>query len=116
MSTVATPEREAATLTDLDARAVGERIALARHEAGLHQKELAERIGVIPRSVQNYEAGRIPWRYLTAIAEATGRTKEWLLYGDATTPAAGPTVEERLDRVESLVEEILARLPERNRE
>ena len=102
-------------MADLDARAVGERIALARHEAGLHQKELAERIGVIPRSVQNYEAGRIPWRYLGAIAETTGKTKEWLLYGD-TAGAGSATVEQRLDRVEGLIEEILARLPERNRD
>lgn len=76
-------------MANLDPVAIGGRIALARKQAGLTQGELAERIGVIPRSVQNYEAGRIPWKLLDSIAEATGVTKEWILHGDALDDEIG---------------------------
>lgn len=79
--TITAPERRQMTTEDLDGSAVGERIALARKVAGMKQKDLAEAIGVIPRTVQNYENGRIPWDHLDEIATVLHRSKDWLLYG-----------------------------------
>jgi transcriptional regulator with XRE-family HTH domain len=67
---------------DIDGRDVGERIAFARRVEGMKQKDLAERIGVIPRTIQNYENGRIPWDHLEEIATVLKRSKDWILYGN----------------------------------
>jgi transcriptional regulator with XRE-family HTH domain len=95
----------------IEASAVGRRITRARLEAGLHQREVAERIGVITRAYQNYEAGvRIPWRKLDQIAAALGTSKEWLLHGDDDgTPAAD--LRARLDEIVRLLHQVLERLP-----
>jgi transcriptional regulator with XRE-family HTH domain len=51
---------------------VKEQIAQARRNANLTQAELAERVGVTTRTVQNWEAGtRGPWRYIAEICIAT---------------------------------------------
>jgi len=63
-----------------EAAHVGRRIARARKEAGLTQQELADRVGVTRRSIQGYEAGAIaPYRHLDRLAEALGRSREWLV-------------------------------------
>ncbi|HZO48674.1 MAG TPA: helix-turn-helix transcriptional regulator [Gaiellaceae bacterium] len=91
---------------------MGRRIAQARHEAGLSQREVAERIGVITRAYQNYEAGiRIPWRKLDPIAAALGTSKEWLLRGEAGEPASPSELVARLGEIERLLRELLERLP-----
>ena len=52
---------------------VKEQIVQARSRANLTQAELARRVGVTPRTVQNWEAGtRAPWRYIAEICIATG--------------------------------------------
>lgn len=66
------------------------RLYLARDEAGLTQKELAERIDVSKRSVVNYEGGETaPRRHVVvAWALATGVPAEYLLDGrDDMIPA-----------------------------
>src|SRR2546427_436962 len=41
---------------------------------------LAARVGVTRRSIQGYEAGAIaPYRHLDQLAEALGRSREWLV-------------------------------------
>jgi transcriptional regulator with XRE-family HTH domain len=69
---------------------IGQRIAQARREAGLTQEELARLIGVTTRSVQGYEAGNvIPFRHLSKLEGATGKSRGWLLYGDEDSESVG---------------------------
>jgi HTH-type transcriptional regulator, cell division transcriptional repressor len=61
---------------------VGARLAGARREAGLSQRALAATLGVTPRTVQNYESGKIvPYRHLASLSALLGRTASWLLTG-----------------------------------
>ena len=95
---------------------VGKRISLARERAGLKQSDLAETIGVIPRSMQNYEYGRIPYRLLDRIADTTGVTKEWILYGDNGGDATAvdvPTFDARLEEIEAKLDTIIGLLKRR---
>lgn len=69
---------------------IGRRIAQARREAGLTQEELGRLIGVTTRSVQGYEAGNvIPFRHLSKLESATGKSRGWLLYGDDDSESVG---------------------------
>ena len=81
-----------------NAGGIGWRIARARKERGLTQEELAELIGVSPRSIQGYEAGKVvPYRRLAQLAEVTNRELAWILEGDAAATAIDdPEVLERL--------------------
>lgn len=69
-------------MEEAERRAISGRIAQARKEAGLTQAQLAELLGLHKRTIENYEAGRIPWEHLQEIAKLTGRTREWILRGD----------------------------------
>lgn len=90
--------------------AIGDRIQQARKEVGLTQDELADRIGVKMRQVQNYESGESdPYRKLSRIAEATGKPREWF-YGDDVSEQDAAGVAARLDQVEATLEEILREL------
>jgi transcriptional regulator with XRE-family HTH domain len=86
---------------------IGGRIARARRERGLTQEELAELVGVSPRSIQGYEAGKIvPYRRLGRIAEVTERDLRWLLEGDDQGSSVdGEAVEQLAKLVEELVTE-----------
>jgi transcriptional regulator with XRE-family HTH domain len=89
-----------------DEGSIGWRIARARKERGLTQEELAAAIGVSPRSIQGYEAGKIvPYRRLSQLAEATNRELGWLLEGDVPRDNGDP---ELVERLVSLVEEVSA--------
>jgi transcriptional regulator with XRE-family HTH domain len=76
-------------VAELEARDISARIQRARKEAGLTQEQLADLLEVIPRSVQNYESGRVPWNKINAIGKITGKSPEWLLHGDAPDPFEG---------------------------
>ena len=90
-----------------DEGTIGWRIARARKERGLTQEELAAAIGVSPRSIQGYEAGKIvPYRRLNQLAEATNRELGWLLEGDA--PRDNGADAELVQRLVSLIEELSA--------
>jgi len=92
---------------------IGERIKQARLEAGFTQDQLAELIGVGMRQVQYYEAGESdPYRKLSRIAEVTHKPIGWLLHGDEITPlSADDEILARLAAVESLLQDVLRRLP-----
>lgn len=90
------------TDTDRDA-AICARIKQARVEAGLGQREFAEKIGVSRRAIYNYESRRVPWKLIDRIAVVTPRTSEWLLHGDDGMNPDLARVERRLDRIEGLL-------------
>lgn len=92
-------------------REVGQRIALARHEAqGMSQRELGELVGVTERSVQAWEAGEvIPYRYLRDLEHALARPAAWFLHGDDAVVGHDEATREilhRLDRLEKAVDAI----------
>jgi transcriptional regulator with XRE-family HTH domain len=90
-----------------DEGSIGWRIARARKERGLTQEELATAIGVSPRSIQGYEAGKIvPYRRLSQLAEVTNRDLGWLLEGDMHDNNGADS--ELVQRLVSLIEEVSA--------
>ncbi len=62
-----------------------ERLASARHEAGMSVRKLAVAAGVSPSVISSYETGRTePARgVLERLAKALGVDASWLAYGDA---------------------------------
>ena len=92
-------------------REIGARIATARREVGLTQRELAERLGVTPRSIQNYESGAIvPYRHLRRIEVMAHKRIGWILGGDGADDDMTKTLrrlEEALDRHHVLLQEHL---------
>lgn len=101
-------------MAELDRAAISLRIAEARKQrAGLTQPELSELLEppVHWRTVQEWESpenGTVPWDRLDQIARITGVSKEWLLHG--AEQASGAPVHERLERIERVLEELVARL------
>lgn len=112
-----TQELDRQNVAELERSAIARRIKQARKEAGLSQPEMADALGVIPRTYQNYESvkePRVPWQSMNDIAKITGKSTEWLLHGDTVAAATpdpfdGPTSQlaERLDRLVSAMEERL---------
>src|SRR3954465_10385927 len=94
-------------MRQVEAGGIGGRIARARKERGLTQEELAAAIGVSPRSIQGYEAGKVvPYRRLSQLAEVTNRELGWLLEGE--TPREASADPELVERLVFLVEEVSA--------
>ncbi len=62
-------------------REIGYRITIAREEAGLNQKDLAERLGISQATLSNYEKGkrRVYLPQLQKIAEELGRPLDYFL-------------------------------------
>jgi transcriptional regulator with XRE-family HTH domain len=93
-----------------ESRAIGARIAEARRHAGLTQRELADRLEVTVRTVQNYEAGvAVPYRYLRMI-ETLGRKRPgWILDGgdDAGLLAIIASLHTAMDRHQELMQKHL---------
>jgi len=79
---------------------VGERLRLARNEAGMRQIDVAELVGVTERSIQAYENDEvIPYRFVNQLAEIFDRSVAWILHGDEATKTPGditPLLEEML--------------------
>ena len=83
---------------EVDAKAVGQRLARARKDAGMTQKELGNLVGVTQRSVANWESGKVvPYRHLRLIEAAVGRPAASLLYDDEARMEAGAIVDELRD-------------------
>ena len=77
--------------------AFGERLAAARRQAGLTQRELAGRAGVTLNSIWRYEMGRRPEDYdvLGRLGEAVGASADFLLRGGGGAPSARVSEETR---------------------
>ncbi len=70
-------------MQQFDREAIGRRIALARHERGLTQDELAALASFSKRALQEYEGGvRIPYKHMDELHRLLGKPTEWFLYGD----------------------------------
>lgn len=104
---------ERTNMAALEAEAIARRIRDARKEAGLSQPDMAETLGVVPRTYQNYEAHedpRTPWGLLDKIAMVTGKTTQWLIHGEFADTSTADQVEQireefhvRVDRLEVMI-------------
>jgi predicted transcriptional regulator len=97
-------------VTDLEAKEIGRRIALARKEAGaMTQTQLAGLLNVSARSVQDYEHGiTVPWRHFERLEQIfPGKSLAWFLHGEAEPPAR---VDEYRDMTLRHHDELLRRL------
>lgn len=67
---------------------IGDRLRKAREATGLSQAQLAKAIDVSPKTVGNYEAGRVETRriVLRAWSLRTGVPLMWLETGEAPSP------------------------------
>lgn len=101
-------------MAELREAEIRQRIKRARREAGLSQSTMAELLGVIQRTVQNYENDHVPWGRLGDIADITGTSLRWLLHGDGSISDA--SLEDRLndvqDQLEALPIQVAARVLE----
>ena len=113
MKTAATSARNFRTfllVSQLEAKEIGARIALARKEAGLTQEQVSQMSTVSKRSLQNYEAGTtIPYRHMRELSAMFDRPVEWFLHGQLPEEDA-VTLAEIVRRLESL-EALVAKLP-----
>ncbi len=83
---------------------IGTRIAEARKElGGMRQEELADLIHVSVRSMQAYESGEVvPYRKLDDLEKILGKSKAWILHGEAAVNDRDQQLEEissKLDRI-----------------
>lgn len=89
-------------MSQFEARDIGERIALARNQAGMTQDELAALASFSKRSLQDYEGGvTIPYKHLREIGRLLRREPDWFLHGDPD----GDPVEDRVKALEVAVAE-----------
>jgi transcriptional regulator with XRE-family HTH domain len=91
----------ALVMDELQEAEISARIKQARKEAGLTQTEFAELLEVIPRTVQNYESGRVPYPRMKQIADITGKSIRWLLHGTGADPGVESALIERMDAFEA---------------
>lgn len=110
MKTAATSPRTFRTfllVSQLEAKAIGGRIAKARLEAGMTQEEVADVATFSKRSLQDYEAGvTIPYKHLREIGKLLNRDVDWFLHGEpASAEAAEESIVRRLQSLEEKVAE-----------
>lgn len=89
---------------------IGRRIRYKRKEKLLTMKELADRIGVSDRTIQDYELGKTgAWRKLEQLSEALGATPEWLIRGDETSSSADQlaAISRQLDEMHQTVRDMV---------
>jgi transcriptional regulator with XRE-family HTH domain len=92
---------------------LGQALALARKEAGLSQRDLADEIGLSYRSIQEYESDKISaLPHLRAIEEATGKPEGWIL--DHVDPYSRiVSMAGQIEQIQSDIRDILALLRQR---
>jgi transcriptional regulator with XRE-family HTH domain len=104
-------------MPELDRVAISRRLAQARKQAGLTQRELGDAMQLHFRSVQNYESwkdDRIPFARLDEWAKVTGTSKEWLLHGEQpllTSAERLDAIEDELRRLTGEMEKVSELLP-----
>lgn len=78
---------------------IGQRIAQARREMGIMtQEELAQLIGVSPRSMQAYELGEvIPYKQMKDLETVLERPIGWILHGEDAVQARDQQIEMLLE-------------------
>lgn len=76
------PHSTIAAIKRID-RIIGERIRIARHEAGMSQTDLGGKLGLTFQQVQKYEKGtnRVSPGKLAVIADLTGKNVSWFYQG-----------------------------------
>lgn len=94
---------------------IGDRIKIARTNAGLTQKELASRLGVTYQAVQAYEKNKVddvPMNKIRIMAKVLGVEPDWLLGWEIKKPIQEDELsdmkKELIKIVESLSEEEVA--------
>lgn len=93
-------------MSQFEGKAIGARIAQARHEAGLTQEQVADIASFSKRSLQDYEAGvTIPWANMREISALFHKPVEWFLHGETEQ-----IDEQRLTRLELQLEATVGRL------
>lgn len=92
----------------IDRDGICRRIKEARERAGLSQQQLADVLNVTVRSVQLYEANRVPWEHMSRICEVTGASLAWLMQGQEYSDIAQRTFDS-LDRIEAKLDTLLSR-------
>lgn len=110
MKPAATNDRNFRTfllVSQLEAKAIGMRIAQARNEAGMTQEDVADVATFSKRSLQDYEAGvTIPYKHLREIGRILKREVPWFLHGEPQREADDVTLSEIARRLESLEEQV----------
>jgi transcriptional regulator with XRE-family HTH domain len=90
-------------LDEFEAREIGARIAEARRERGLTQKQLAATAAFSKRSLQDYERGvTVPYAHMRELSSLLGPPVEWFLHGHERPVIAG----DRIDRLEEKVDQV----------
>lgn len=93
-------------MAELSRVGIAQRIASARKQAGLNQRELADVMGVHWRTVQDWESPRketTPWDRLDELGAVMDVTKDWLLHGDRDVVPDAGGLAHRLESLEAMV-------------
>ena len=101
-------------MAQVDHAAIAKRLKQARLDAGLHQRDVADRFETHENTVQNWENGYkskksgqhvwpVPWNKLPDLAELYGVTTAWLQWGEE-----GTQVEAQADRLAEAIEQLVA--------
>lgn len=71
---------------------LGERIALARKQAGLSQEQLGEKLGVSRQAVSKWESNQTnpDVSYVAQMCRLLGVSSDWLLLGEESAQSAAP--------------------------
>lgn len=107
----------AAWMAELD-RQRGERIRDLREAHAWTQRQVADKLGVDPKSVHNWEAGReINPTNLRELAEVLSVTPDYIRFGEREVPDltqmlsdGNNELQDQLDRIETNQQQILAEL------
>lgn len=84
-------------MSQLAAKEIGGRIALARNEKGLTQDELSDMASFSKRALQGWEAGsNIPYRQMQELSALLARPVEWFLHGESPEDVGSLPLEPRL--------------------
>ena|SRR5690606_22756775 len=84
---------------------LGQRLKLARKEAGFSQKDLANKLQITDKAVSTYEVGRAhpSFEMMKKISQLTNKS---ISYFDENIDITEPNLEEKLDKIEAELREI----------